>query len=207
MESHDWIPVRLGSFVVMMSLAAAGGNVEAREKPRAEPVEAKSGLAVPPETTPVMAPPPPAPRVAQPAIIIEERSARSQNPPPARFDVVIAAKRQTLWQGTLRMAGRGGSVSYNMSKSEQLDDCGGDSVQERRDITARENLQFSINRYGWQNDPGRFTASLSYAYPTGQCETLGSSTVGISRQFDIEAGESIVLEGEGGLTVRISRKL
>ena len=194
--------ISLGGVIVGFCAAAASPALaDAAEKDVAGKPQPPEVVAVPPAPPP----PPPVPIMLQRS----ERGSRasgSMDGAPVVLDVTAMKGRERLLADSLTVGGRSGA-SLNRSKSQYGGPCPGDDESSRSTRSLNESLRLNIypsrNR---DSDPESFRVSLSVQSPWGDCASQGSNSLGIERNLALNPGQSQVLEGPDGLTLRISRR-
>lgn len=182
--------VGLGAAVASPTLAESAGTVS-QTAPQ------------PPEV--VAAPPPPPPVILQ----VGDRGSRATNVPdgtPVTLDLVVMKGQERLLTDSLTVGNRsGGTISR--SKSQYGGPCPGDDDSSRSMRALNESLRLNIYSARYRpSDPETFRISLALQIPRGDCGSTGSNSLGIERTLALAAGQSQVLEGPDGLTLRISRR-
>lgn len=152
-------------------------------------------LAQPVTVTPVPASPP-APvilstRVAQPAAAAQQAET---------IRVRIFGGRDVLLSDRFRV-GRG-SANFNQSKSESAEGgCPADGSS-----SERYSLNMSLHRNSYPEGTERYRISLSWTRPLGsQCDDA-RRTAGIEQQVTLPRLQPVILEGDGGLRVELTRE-
>ncbi len=129
--------------------------------------------------------------------------------PAASFDIEVRAGGEVLWSGPMRVsrlvAGR-----FERRKTEAPAASCGDGGTSR--VNAAENTTLSVNvqRYlGAPIDDAAFTLSVTWVRP-GEGDACGGGratlTSGISQQLRLAPGQSLTINGDSGLTVRLRRR-
>jgi hypothetical protein len=124
--------------------------------------------------------------------------------PAAEIEIDVAGEQTALWRGTLRVAGSNGYASFSQSKSEFVGACAGEGIPDGS-TTSSESLNFSLNRYNWQQNRDAFSISVNWVRPLPPCDGHGTTTVGFSRNITLAAGQTIELDGGNGLSVKLVR--
>lgn len=138
------------------------------------------------------------------------RSTIAVNPPQAdapqvEVAIEVSGASESLWRGTLRVAGANGYASFSQSKSEYAGPCQSGDQTMGRSTTSNESLNFSLNRNNWQQNPDGFSINVNWTQPLPPCEGEGTTNVGFSRNLALAAGQTIEINGGNGLLVKISR--
>ncbi len=127
--------------------------------------------------------------------------------PPAVIAVEVSGAGQKVWAGSLRV-GRRGNASFNMNTTEAPERCatGGTSAVSGRNQSGsafRLSLSLYNNGDGMRDD--QFSVNTSWQRPGDPCDGGGALSNGIDRSVILPAGATVVLKGDGGLTVRLTR--
>ncbi|MDG2004383.1 MAG: hypothetical protein P8J20_13735 [Novosphingobium sp.] len=138
------------------------------------------------------------------------RSAASQLAPRAQTDetigIVIQGDGEILWSGTLRIGGQGGNASFSLSKNEFAMSCPGEPGSNSGQTRSSFRMNFNIGRRNWQQERDKFNVNVNWTRPLPTCEGEGSDTLGFKRVVDIVPGRTTIVEGGGGLVVRLTRQ-
>ncbi len=178
-------------FVAAVSVAASG----AAETPKTKQIE-------PMQT---VAPPPPAPAIPV------ERDSPAENARIQRamqeivtLDVEVTGGTERLWFGTMRINNQN-SGDYTSSLRHAGPCADGDEVG--RSYNGQQN-QLTVNlRRAYNRDIDGFTIRVGWTHPRQECGTGGGqATVGFEQGFSLRPGASIQLAGDGGLSVKITRR-
>ena len=159
----------------------------------------------PPPITIVEAPPAPLPpiiAVPPPAPPIIRSSAKPAIPIPVR--VRVAAGTQILFSDTMRVS-RVSGASYQQSRSEAPEAV---CATERYYFSSQRN-SLNVNLYLRENSNAgsMLNVSVSWTRPSRGvgCGGEGSRQVQLTQTVPLAAGQSATLQGDGGLTVTVSR--
>ena len=124
---------------------------------------------------------------------------------PYLVDVAITADGQTLYKGTLRLA-RAYSASYNETVQQApAEICPGARTYE---AIQRTNLGLGLNSQFLENEE-RISVNLSWVRPRVSgvaCRFSGARTVQVSDTVTLKPGESVVIKGDAGLQLTLSRR-
>jgi hypothetical protein len=126
--------------------------------------------------------------------------------PSETVAVSVLDGRGIVWSGTLRIGGNYGSASFSQSKSEAADPCPGDARPESSSRSSSENMNFSISRYNWQQEPDRFNISLNWGVPVAACEGEGNDSFGFNRVVTLPPGQTVTVAGSGTMQVKLTRR-
>ena len=119
--------------------------------------------------------------------------------------IVIVQGGETLWSGTLKVGRSYGSASYSQSRNEADEPCAGAARQTNPNSMTSSSLNFSISRYNWQQEPDAFSINLNWSRPIPVCQGQGNDSYGINRNVTLAQGQSVTIEGTGGLSIRLTR--
>ena len=167
-------------------------------------VAAQSGMASkaasPPPIAVVNSPPPPiiaVPTAPMPPII---RMSDPSFPKVANVTVRIRALagRTVLLDDRFRVGRSWASFTQNRSEAAEQScpqDYGGQSVRATFSMTLRPQGMSA----------GKYHLSTSWSRPTGSCDDQGSRSVSVDRAVSLKPGETVVVEGDGGLRVEITQ--
>ena len=166
---------------LLLFLAAQGGIISNSVSPPPAIVAVQ-----PPTVTPILAIAPP-----------------EDAPLPAPFivDVRVTGGGRTLFQGPLRLA-RGFQATFNQSLSQApAAIC---PSPRRYDPSDRSSLRVQLSQWGDPSD--QIQMSVDWARPSGSgCGQAGTRTVQLSQVVEIRAGQTVVVTGDAGLTVSLTR--
>lgn len=126
--------------------------------------------------------------------------------PSESISVSILDGRGMVWSGSLRIGGQYGSASFSQSKSEAADPCPGEVWSDANARSSSENLNFSISRYNWQQEPDRFNISLNWSVPVPACQGEGNDSFGFNRVVILPAGQTVTVSGNGSMQVKLTRR-
>jgi len=124
---------------------------------------------------------------------------------PEDVGVAISAGPEEIWAGTLRIGGPSGNANFNFSKNEFALPCPGDPEAGSRNQMSRLRVNFSMSRRNWQQQPDSFNVNVNWTKPLPACQGEGSDTLGFNRVVDLPRGETVSVEGSGGLVLRLTR--
>jgi hypothetical protein len=119
--------------------------------------------------------------------------------------VVIAQGGETLWSGTLKVGRAYGSASYSQSRNEADEPCAGAAKQANANPMTSSSLNFNIGRYNSPQEPDGFSVNLNWSRPIPACQGQGNDSYGINRNVTLARGQTIMIEGTGGVSIRLSR--
>lgn len=119
--------------------------------------------------------------------------------------IVISDGGATVWTGTLKMGRTYGSASFSQSRNEAEDPCPGEAKNNSTNPTSSSSLNFSISRYNWQQEPDAFSISLNWSRPIPVCQGQGNNSYGINRNITLAQGQTVTIEGTGGVSIRLTR--
>ena len=124
---------------------------------------------------------------------------------PYLVDVTITADGRTLYKGTLRLA-RAYSASYNETVQQApAEICPGARTYE---ASQRTNLGLGLNSQFLENEE-RISVNLSWVRPravSASCRYTGSRTVQVNDTVTLKPGETVVIKGDAGLELTLSRR-
>lgn len=145
----------------------------------------------------VSPPPPPPPIVAiRPPIAPR---ANFQPRPPITVRVSASAGPQLLVSDRFRV---GPAIA---SFSQQRNEAAPTRCSEYRDSSRRTNITFSVGpAYSTQKD--MYRVSLSWSRPGGDDCDAGQRTTSVEQSVKLEPGKTIVVQGDGGLRVELTRE-
>jgi hypothetical protein len=155
---------------------------------------------------PLPAPPVVAPRA--PAMVyttpVFNDPSRSDMAVPDRLDVHVTGGGETLFRGPLRIS-RQTSASFSQSKSD-ASDRGCTSGRYGSEGRSAVNLSLRQSRTG--DDQTSYLAEVSWTRPvtTEGCDGNASRTVSLSQSFKLAVGQTLTIEGDGGLRLIITRR-
>jgi hypothetical protein len=141
--------------------------------------------------------------VAQSAPIMLVDNAPQKEVSPQSFALEVLYKQQKMWAGTLRVS-RGAGANYNQQMSQSVEPCPSNQEPVRSFGNVSESLRVSLNSVS-PTERGAVRVSVQLERPKMVCGAMGSDTISIQRAINLESGKSIAIEGEGGLTVRVTR--
>ena len=108
---------------------------------------------------------------------------------------------KTLWSGDLSMANyRGANVTLNVQDVDPR--C---PIEDRNYAMRRNGVQLRVNPIR-QQFSDRYRINVTWTRPSKDCAEQGSRSIGFELQVDLAAGETKTLEGDGGLSVEVTRK-
>jgi hypothetical protein len=119
--------------------------------------------------------------------------------------VAVYQGREPIWTGSLRLGGPYGSASFSQSRNEYGEICPAEPGAPGRQVNSSESLNFSISRYNSQQELDRFNITLNWSRPVPRCQGEGNDTYGFNRVVNLPRGESVTIEGNGGVSVRLTR--
>lgn len=123
----------------------------------------------------------------------------------AQFDVELTLNGERLWSGLLRVGARmGANVDQNIRQPSEP--CGGAADTGSRFDNDAQRISVRIDRLDEREEPDSFRVTASVVRPIPACEGGGSLTLGFTRSPTILPGQSAVLDGDGKLKVKLSRK-
>jgi hypothetical protein len=166
-------------------------------------------VAAPAQEKPVLRPPPPAPIVRVPAPAPSPTAEEIARIKAARDEIValdmdVTAHGERLWSGTLRVNASEGR--YTASRSDFSGTCGDAAAAATRPKFDKDSLSVSARRSASGTELDLFTLSANWQRPDAQCQGLnGLRTSAIISTVRIAPGETIELEGDGGLRIRVKR--
>lgn len=191
----------IGALVFLTGAGNAQVTIAAPEK-GARTVVLQPDAAEAPPLTVTMHPQPPAP------IVLSQRSRDDDNAQQialAEFDVELTLNGQRMWAGPLRVGGRMGA-NMDQNIRQPYESCAG-----KPDMTSRmdgdaQRISIRINRLNERQEPDSFRVTASVDRPLPACEGGGSLSLGFTRSPTVSPGQSVVLDGDGKLKVRLTRK-
>lgn len=119
--------------------------------------------------------------------------------------IVIVQAGETLWSGTLKVGRSYGSASYSQSRNEADEPCAGPVKPNNPYPMTSSSLNFSISRYNWQQEPDGFSINLNWSRPISACQGQGNDSYGINRNVTLAQGQTVTIEGTGGVSIRLTR--
>jgi len=119
--------------------------------------------------------------------------------------IAVYQGREPIWTGSLRVGGPYGSASFSQSRNEFGELCPAEPGAPGRQGNSSESLNFSISRYNSQQEPDRFNISLNWSRPVPRCQGEGNDTYGFNRVVNLPRGQSVTIDGNGGVSVRLTR--
>lgn len=147
---------------------------------------------------------------APPPIIASPRITRSDAPekrePPALLDFDVTVPEGRIWRDTLRVGPGGGSASISIDRTEANPaDC---APQERRVNVYRTSFRLGarlVRSGGDESDP-LYQIDVTWSRPgMGAICLDGTRKVEFNQSVELPANKQVVVNGDGGLTVRIVR--
>lgn len=155
----------------------------------------------PPAPPPPVLPPPTARAIVSPQAMPERF---------ASFDVDVRAGSEQLWTGPMRLSNRI-AARFNRTKSDaQESGCPNDVTGGVMRMGASTSLTVDLSqRYGGDRAADSFQLVLSWGRPgdNAGCPARQSSrTVSLNESFELKQGAQIVINGDGGVVVRIRRR-
>ena len=160
----------------------------------------------PPVPPPVVTSPPAPPAFPMssppPMIVVPDQGANRQ---PSIFEIQVGAGAAPFWSGTVRAAyGRAASFRQWIDQAAP-----GDCPRQLGETQMSQRLEVSVMpaSYGIAARADRFMVQATWSRPVspGSCPDLGSRTVQVQRIVTLRAGETIEVEGDAGLRVRLHR--
>ena len=119
--------------------------------------------------------------------------------------VVVSAQREVLWSGRLRVSGNAGA-NYAITKSEAALPCPDGSAPPRNYTFGREQLEVSLRRQISTDSFDTFNVTAKWERPDEDCQGQGGQrSVSLTSLIAIPPGQTVELEGDGGLRVRLTR--
>lgn len=119
--------------------------------------------------------------------------------------IAVYQGRDPIWTGSLRLGGPYGNASFSQSRNEYGEMCPAEPGTPGRQVNSSESLNFTISRYNSQQEPDRFNISLNWSRPVPRCQGEGNDTYGFNRVVNVQRGQSVTIEGNGGVSVRLTR--
>ena len=134
-----------------------------------------------------------------------DESGKANRSALAQFDVELTLNGERLWSGLLRVDARmGANVDQNIRQPSEP--CGGAADTGSRFDNDAQRISVRIDRLDEREEPDSFRVTASVVRPIPACEGGGSLTLGFTRSPTILPGQSAVLDGDGKLKVKLSRK-
>jgi hypothetical protein len=154
------------------------------------------------QAAPIAAPP-----SAPPAPIVTDFAARASSgarAPRENYTVEVEARSSTalIWSGQLRVTTHTGATVRNETIEASHPACAaaypGATKRFRAELRPAGNAGF----------PNRLTVSIGWTRPIeAECPLPdGSRTIEVSQTIELEPGRSMTIAGDGGLTVRLTRR-
>lgn len=182
--------------IAAAGLAAAGTALAAIPAAAAQP-------AVRP---PVAPPPPMVVQTIEPPMAAVRGARLAERRAVIAFDVEVRGGREVLWSGTLRVSGNMAG-EYTQSKREAWSPCPGDAEGASRYPYRQNELRVSLSRRNGDGEADAFSITTSLIRPLESCgEGQGSRSVAITQVVTLAPGASRELTGDGGLSVRLTRR-
>ncbi|GAA4041250.1 hypothetical protein GCM10022281_22800 [Sphingomonas rosea] len=155
-------------------------------------------LAVAAATQPVAPPAPPAPPPvipipAPPSPVRPDRLLR----PPVAVQVRVSGAGRVLFADTLRV----GPIGANFQQSQRE---AGEQLCSTGLSTSSRNLQLSVQPT--YDNAERYRVSVSWSRPVGSGCDVGSRTASADQSVLLPPGQTVRIEGDGGLLVELTRR-
>ena len=200
----------IGGVTVTFGLVASSAGIANAELPQ----DTRAQITDSPPAEPPPPPPPPPPRIAVPQVrsapsSVDAEALRARYEAARRevvpLAVAVSAGREVLWSDRLRVSGNGGA-NYSIDKREAALPCPDGSVAPSNYTFGREQLEVSIRRQISSESFDSFNVSVKWERPDEDCQGQGGQrSVSIMSLIAIPPGETVELEGDGGLRVRLTR--
>jgi len=137
-----------------------------------------------------------------PAPIILTEKPGNKDLSPQSFAIEVTYKQQKVWAGTLRVsADRGANFSQQTAQSPEP--CS-DGQSTNPFNTVSESLRVQLHRLS-SGERNITRLSVQLERPKPVCGAMGSDTISVNRSISLEQGKSVIIDGEGGVTVRVTR--
>jgi hypothetical protein len=159
----------------------------------------------PPPIVRTNVPPPPvmtvhtAPPMATPILAAPDLPA----PSPVLLDIRVSGDGGIIWEGSLRV---GPSASYSENRSEsRATPC---SPYLGYDPGLRSGFTLNLSHYSTREKPNQFSVGASWSRPANpqDCAEPGSRSVQFQQTVELAPGTERVVQGDGGLSVRLRRR-
>lgn len=125
---------------------------------------------------------------------------------PETIAIDIRDGGRKIWSGSLRIGPKYGSASFSQSTSEFAPGCPGKAGDSDRSYSTQNRINLNIHRNNWQQEPDSFNVNINSVTPLAACQGNGTNTIGFQRIVDLPVGQTVVVAGEGGLSVRLTRR-
>jgi hypothetical protein len=148
-------------------------------------------------------PSPPRPPALYPGVIVSSAGLERVRFP---VDLIVRGPEGPLWQGRVWVS-NAGPTNLRQSRSEPGDPAclaaGSSSFGTQR----VNEVNVDLNQFNSPADPARANVTVRWIRPAGQgCAELGSRTVELRQSVSLPAGQTVTLNGDGGLVVELRRR-
>ena len=172
------------AFVTALGLAAQSGVAT---QATAQPPVAVANIPPPPIVAVPSAPPP--------IIRMSEPYARMAN---ITVRIRALAGRAVLLDDRFRVGRSWASFTQNRSEARE-ESCPSDYSGQ----SARTSFSMSLRPQGISG--GKYHLSASWQRPSGSCDDLGSRSVSLDQAVSLKPGQTVIVEGDGGLRVELTQ--
>jgi len=124
---------------------------------------------------------------------------------PHRIEVRLSAGRETIWQGSMLVSMRqGAQVTYSKSEASQ--------PLCPEDLNAYELVQsgvsINVRPTGERTLANRYALDIRWMRPAEQrgCGTSGTRAVDVDQIVVLPLGETVTVNGDGGLLIQVTRR-
>lgn len=126
---------------------------------------------------------------------------------PAVIDIEVAGSGARLWSGNLRVS-RETNAEYSESSRQAFEPCSGEADRESRYGGGHSRLQVNLLAISATEDGAiRYRAVVTWTRSERQCgQVAAQKTVSFEQVATLSPGGSQVLTGDGGLSVRLTRR-
>ena len=155
-------------------------------------------VVVSPSPPPIIAPPAPPPPIVAIRSPMAPR-ANFQPRPPITVRVRATAGSVVLVADRFRVG------PTNASFSQQRNEAAPTSCGDYRDSSRRTSINFSVGP-AYSSEKEQYRVSLSWSRPGGEICGAGQRTTSVEQTVALQPGRTIVVEGDGGLKVELTRE-
>ena len=148
-----------------------------------------------------------APAVPPPVVVVPRPSPEDEaklRAVPHRIDLRVSAGRDILWEGPLHVsANEGAHINYSKREAVQPlcreDQNRYDGTQSGININLRSQGDRTAHRY-------HIDVSWNRSAEPRSCGTDGTRSVSVNQQILLPVGETVRVEGDGGLSIQLTRR-
>jgi hypothetical protein len=121
------------------------------------------------------------------------------------LDIEVSGSGERLWSGSMRVNNQI-SGDYNASL-RHAGPCANAGDGMRYSSGQQNQLNVSIQRRNYNRDIDSFTIRVAWTHPRPECTNGGGqATVGFEQAFTLQPGATVQLAGDGGLSVKVTRR-